>query len=78
MDINKIKEDFRKIIKYSQKIENPKLDELFDNWFKAKNDFIEIFNGECIYEHPEKIIIELDEREKQIKIDKFFDILRNR
>ena len=36
--IAKIKEDFKKVIQYSQKIEEPKMiDELFKKWFQEKS-----------------------------------------
>ena len=47
-----IKEQVRKVIQYSQDIPDPKVDELMDKWLEAKRDFIEVFDGNLIYEIP--------------------------
>lgn len=40
-----IKEQFKKVIAYSQGIENPKVDEIFDTWVENKKRFIEEWGG---------------------------------
>ena len=47
-----IKEQVKKVITYSQNIEEPKVDWLINSWFKAKADFITMFGG-LIYEGPQ-------------------------
>ena len=48
-EVSKIKEDFNKVITYSQGIGEPKTDKLFDIWFKAKRDLIKVFGNKFIY-----------------------------
>ena len=40
-----IQEQFNKVIKYSQNLDEVNSDDLFDRWFEAKRDFIELFGG---------------------------------
>lgn len=73
-----IKEQFNKVIKYSQYgIDNPQTDKLFKDWEKAKQNFIELFNGELIYEVPEKVTFEIDESIKATRINSFINFLWN-
>lgn len=62
-----IKQQFKQVIKYSQRIEDPKVDELFDAWLDAKRDFIEAFEGNLIYEGPQ-IEFELPEKTKAERV----------
>lgn len=66
----KIKEDFDEVIRYSQDIQNPQTDRLFEIWEKKKASFIESFGG-LIYEYPEKVIFELGEKEKHDRVIQF-------
>ena len=72
MDIASIKEQFKKIITYSQGIPEPQIDSLFERWAQAKERFIEMFDGELIYEIPFELNFELEEQSKDIK---FYDFL---
>ena len=65
MLIDQIKKDFDRVIQYSQKINEPKTKELFDNWYKAKKSFIDAFGGKLIYEYPETVSFELNQEEKE-------------
>ena len=67
-----IKEQFKKVISYSQGIDDPKVDTLFDMWMVAKEKFINMFGG-LIYEWPEPIEFTLDEKDKKNKVDGFID-----
>jgi len=69
------KEDFQKVITYSQDIPEPKVDDLILRWKEAKADFLHFFNGEMIYEFPETITFELDESEKRKRIGAFEDMI---
>ena len=71
MDYSKIKEDFIQIIRYSQKIEEPQVDQLFENWSKNKADIIKAFGGKLIYEIEEKISFELSDEARQEQIGNF-------
>ena len=68
MEMKTIKEDFDKVITYSQGIPEPKTDKLFKEWYQAKKDIIELFGGKYIYEYPEKISFELSEKGKKERI----------
>ena len=46
---SEIKESIRKVLAYSQGIEEPKIDKLFANWFDNKRDIIEAMCGNLIY-----------------------------
>ena len=50
-----IKAQFKKVIEYSQNITDINVDVLFEEWKNAKKDFINLMNGELIYERPEPI-----------------------
>ena len=73
MEINKIKEDFIKVIEYSQGIIEPKVDKLFSTWEDKKSDIIKAFGGSLIYEVPEKITFELSEEGQSDRIQSFID-----
>lgn len=72
--MTKIEEDVTKVIQYSQGIEEPKIKELLANWKTNKADFIQrLFAGSPIYQVPEKLSFELDEKSKKEKFDVFKD-----
>ena len=54
-----IKEQFRSVIRYSQGISDPQVDNLFTRWKASKQKFIERFGG-LIYEWPEPVEFSLD------------------
>ena len=41
------------------------LDDLFEKWKNAKKDFIDLMNGQLIYEWPEPVSFELSEKDKE-------------
>ena len=59
-----IKEQFKEVIRHSQGIDNPKVDDLFNRWEKSKKKFIDRFGG-LIYEWSEPIEFTLDEGQKR-------------
>ena len=75
-----IKQQFKQVITYSQGIENPKVDKLFEIWANAKSRFIDLFGG-LIYEWPEPIEFTLDPQEKRSKAMQFsnsiYSLFRN-
>ena len=75
--ITTIKEQFKKVIQYSQGIQNPQVDELFDRWLEAKRDIIETWGGECIVEVPHTVSFELSEQEKRHRLNEFIDAVDN-
>lgn len=65
-----IKEQFKSVIRYSQGIDDPKVDKLFEIWKESKKHYIELFGG-LIYEWPEQIEFSLDPKEKRDKAMQF-------
>ena len=50
------KEDFDKVISYSQNIPAPQTTELLTNWSQAKRDIVKRFlDGKIQYTYPEKV-----------------------
>lgn len=71
-----IKEQFKKVVAYSQGIDDPQVDELFDRWLRAKRDFIEVFDGKLIYEVG-KVSFNFDETTKKDRFESFLDYAYN-
>ena len=65
-DIEQIKRQFSEVIRYSQYISDPCIDELFSQWETSKKKFIERFGG-LIYEWPQPVEFVLDPKEKKQK-----------
>ena len=70
-ELNEIKEKFEEIISYSQGINQPKVDKLFDLWLENKKSYIELFDGKLIYELPEPVSFEMTEKDKRSKFEDF-------
>lgn len=70
-----IKEQVRKVVQYSQDIPDPQIDELMNNWLKAKSRFIDAFGGKLIWEYPIPCTFTLDESEKTSRIAEFIDYI---
>ena len=70
-NLAKIKEDFNKVISFSQDIPDPKTDKLFDIWVNAKRTIIRAFGDQYIYEYPEKVCFELGQKEKHSRVMNF-------
>lgn len=72
-----IKEQFGEVIAYSQTgIENPKLDSLFESWYKSKKPFIDLFGG-LIWEQETPVKISLTEEEISKQIDSLIKIVEH-
>lgn len=71
-----IKKQFNRVISYSQEIDNPNTDELFEKWYEAKKEFIEnMFDGNLIFDFPGTVSFELDKEDKDKKISGFIDLI---
>ena len=70
-EIEIIKQQFREVITFSQGIDNPKVDKLFDMWLAKKKDFIIAFGNQLIYEFPNKVQFYLTDAEKDSRINEF-------
>ena len=73
MDYTQIQADFNKVISYSQGIAEPKTDKLFAAWYEAKKKYIDLFNGQLIYEVPDKVTFNLTEKAKVNKVNYFIE-----
>ena len=76
--IIKIKEDFDKVISYSQDIEFPKTDKLFELWKINKQYFFEAFGNKLIVEIDDKITFELSNEAKYDRIESFINYCYDR
>lgn len=72
-EIQEIKNQFDKVIAYSQGIEEPKTDKLFDIWLKQKEHLFKAFGEKLIYEFPEKVLFELSEKAKHDRVVRFIE-----
>jgi hypothetical protein len=75
-DISGIKEQFKRVIAYSQGIADPQVDYLFRTWEANKERFIERFGG-LIYEWPEPVEFTLDPVEKKKRALDFVECVSN-
>ena len=71
-----IKEIFKKIIRESQGIPEPQIDDLFDEWLKAKEKFIRRFGG-LVYEWPEPVEFTLDDEVKARRVMEFAQMVQD-
>lgn len=67
-----IKESFDEVLRYSQGIPKPQTDELFENWYQNKRDYIEWFGGELIHEFGE-FEFHVDQEKKSNLVDTFLN-----
>lgn len=73
-ELNQIKSDFIKVIEYSQQIQNPQVDVLFDKWLDAKRDIIEAMGGKLIYEIDTPVTFELSDEGKNERAQSFISL----
>ena len=71
--MTELKTQVSKVISYSQGIENPQVDGLLDQWYKAKKDIIDNwFNGKLIFETGE-MQFTLSQEAKQSRLAAFLE-----
>ena len=77
MELNlDFKHDMERVIQHTQHIDSPRIDNLLHKWHEAKeNIIVNMFDGKLIYTHPEKITFELDEAEKDRRINDFIEFV---
>ena len=74
---SEVKEQFKKVIEFSQNIHKPDVDDLFEKWLEAKRDIIEAFGGKLIVELPQTMHFRLDAQDRKKYFDEFvYDIDR--
>jgi hypothetical protein len=72
--IQKCKEDFDKVIKYSQHIEKVDTLALLERWYEAKKKIIQAWGGEPIIEFGE-VALELEDSEKRNRLNTFLEAI---
>lgn len=77
MDLEQIKHDVKRVIEYSQCIKNAKVDDIINDWYQAKKKWIIRMGDNLIYEYPEEVKFELDEKAKEQLIDGFVEKVEN-
>lgn len=66
------------VIAFSQNIENPNTTTLLHDWAKAKTVMSQhFFNGKLSYTYPEKVRFELNDYNKEDKLNHFIDYVSN-
>lgn len=70
-----LEEQVAAVVGHSQKIENPKVTALLKDWREAKKTFIELFNGELIYQYPTLFSFTLGEQEKVERVNHFIQVV---
>lgn len=68
-----IQDQFNEVIKYSQGIENPQTDKLFEIWSKRKWGFWDSMDKKLIYEFPQPVTLEMDAQTKEDRLSHFLD-----
>ena len=71
MEIAEIKEQFKRVLEYSQGINNPHIDKLFDTFMEKKAYFIDQFGG-FIKEIP-NVVFNLDQETKEERVNDFLN-----
>lgn len=69
-------EDFKQVIRASQGIPDPQVDDLLERWREAKKEIIEMMGGEYIHRFPETYTFELSEKEKHRRFMEFVEMCR--
>ena len=70
-EIAEIKEQFKRVLEYSQEIDDPHIDKLFDTFMERKSYFIEQFDG-FIKEIP-NVVFTLDQETKDERVTNFLN-----
>jgi hypothetical protein len=70
IDLEDIQKKVSKVISFSQGISYPEVRPLLDRWYDAKQEFINLFDSQLIYEIGH-IQVNLTEEEKKEKVNKF-------
>ena len=78
LDFQKIKNDVREVIKYSQNIEEPKIDKLLDNWLAAKTPIMKkFFGGATAAVSDTKVTFHINDEAKEQRYESFIEYVAN-
>lgn len=73
-----LKQQVYEVIKYSQNIEDPKIDELLNHWYVQKHRIRDRFlEGKNSYTYPNKVSFELNNESKRERYDCFIEYVAN-
>lgn len=75
--IETIKQQFAKVIKYSQGISQVQVDEIFEQWLEAKRAIIDAWKGNFIIETAQPVTFELSPSEKAKRLDEFINLVEH-
>jgi hypothetical protein len=72
-----IKQQFNRVIQFSQGFPKVNSDALFDQWLEAKRNIIEAFDGKLIYEVSEPVHFHLDEKNRTRAFEEFVSHIKH-
>ena len=75
MNLEKIKQEVKQVLEFSQEQNDLHVENLIQSWEIAKHRFIVAFGEKLIYEYPEKVIFELTQNEKEKKVDELVEFI---
>ena len=76
--INEVKKQIIEVVKYSQEIDEPKIDALLNSWFTAKNIFMnKFFKGKYMRVIEDKVTFELNDNAKAQRYELFIEYVAN-
>ena len=74
----KLRNDFIEVIRYSQNIEEPKVESLLRTWHNAKLPLMrKFFKGKTIIKLPDKVVFTLCDEAKTQRLESFVEYIAN-
>ena len=73
LSIEEIQTKFNEVILYSQNYDEVNTDKLFEKWYASKKWFLDLNDGNPIYEVPEKVSFEIDDGERERRVINFVE-----
>ena len=74
----KLRVDFAEVIRYSQGIEEPKIEELLHHWHAAKSPIMRKFLGnKTSVQLPDKVVFSLNSEAKAQRLETFIEYVAN-
>lgn len=78
IDFSNIKEDFVRVLQYSQGVLNPEVDEVWNNWLTNKLWIYKAMGNKLIWESEEELTFELEDSERVKKFEDFCSYIYDR
>ena len=76
-DAELLKYQIKEVVRYSQCIMDPQVDDLVERWASAKEKFINRFGGKLIVEWPVPLEIHLDPHDRRVRASEVADYVSN-